>query len=468
MKHVLTAIVCLLFSAVCFSQSRYMDSLKLVLQQTKVPKERFNLLEMMGRANFTTGDSNVDSLVCIELHQIAKDLNSDSLLAVSYNWIGDYFLFTKADNTVALEYFFLAVPIAKKANHQYILTSIYLDIALTFFNLNNPSTAFQYIQLAGKSLPHVSAAKYDYMARQYQSAMATYYVFTNNPDSALHFIHALNETNQRLKGLVFETRAFGLTAAVHDLKGDMQLAEIFYTKANILADSAKFLNLKLFVKRKFIDFLFRNNKLDKAETHAKELIALGDSFQNKQMKFVAAGYLRQIYEKSNNLERAYFFSAKESALQDSIFSQNNINKIQALTFNEQLRMIDETAATELAAEQKKRNIQYTVLALGIINFIIIYFLLSRSTITNQKLIEFLGVLSLLIVFEFLNLLLHPILDKLTGHSPILMLLAFVCLAALLVPLHHRVEKWMLKTVVEKNKKIRLAAAKRTIEQFASP
>ncbi len=467
MKHVLIAWLCFVVSFSCVGQSRYMDSLKLVLQQTKEPKERFNLLEMMGRANFTTGDSNVDSLVCIELHQIAKDLNSDSLLAASYNWIGDYFLFTKADNTAALEYFFLAVPIAQKANHQYILTSIYLDIALTFFNLNNPSTAFHYIQLAGKCLPHVSTAQYDYMARQFQSAMATYYVNTNNPDSALHFIHALNETNQRLKGLVFETRALGLTAAVHDLKGDIQLAEIFYTKANILADSAKFLNLKLFVKRKFIDFLIHNNELDKAETNAKELSALGDSFQNKQMKFIAAGSLRQVFEKKGNTQRAYFYSEREADLQDSIFSQNNINKIQALTFNEQLRQIDETAAIELAEEEKKRNIQYTILALGIINFIILYFLLSRKTITNQRLIEFLGILSLLIVFEFLNLLLHPILDKLTGHSPLLMLVAFVSLAALLVPLHHRVEKWILKTLVEKNKKIRLAAAKRTIQELES-
>jgi len=69
------------------------------------------------------------------------------------------------------------------------------------------------------------------------------------------------------------------------------------------------------------------------------------------------------------------------------------------------------------------------------------------------------------VFEFLNLLLHPFLERITHHSPVLMLLALVCIAALLVPLHHRVEKWATTKLVEKNKQIRLAAAKRTVEEL---
>jgi cell wall assembly regulator SMI1 len=46
-----------------------------------------------------------------------------------------------------------------------------------------------------------------------------------------------------------------------------------------------------------------------------------------------------------------------------------------------------------------------------------------------------------------------------------MLLALVCIAALLVPLHHKIEKWTTAKLVEKNKQIRLAAAKKTIEQL---
>ena len=94
-----------------------------------------------------------------------------------------------------------------------------------------------------------------------------------------------------------------------------------------------------------------------------------------------------------------------------------------------------------------------------------YLLLSRSFITNIKLIEYFDVVALLIVFEFLNLLLHPFLERVTHHSPVLMLLTLVCIAALLVPMHHKIEKWATKKLVEKNKQIRLAAAKRTVQQL---
>jgi NADH:ubiquinone oxidoreductase subunit 3 (subunit A) len=81
------------------------------------------------------------------------------------------------------------------------------------------------------------------------------------------------------------------------------------------------------------------------------------------------------------------------------------------------------------------------------------------------LISFFAILGLLIVFEFINLLIHPWLASFTHDSPVLMLLALVILASLLIPLHHRLEHWIKEKMVEKNKAIRLAAAKKTIEQL---
>jgi hypothetical protein len=136
-----------------------------------------------------------------------------------------------------------------------------------------------------------------------------------------------------------------------------------------------------------------------------------------------------------------------------------------MAFEENVRQQQALEEKLIAEEQRKQNIQYAMIALGIITFIILFLLLSRSFITNTKLIEFFGVIALLIVFEFLNLLLHPFLESKTHHSPLLMLLSLVCIAALLVPLHHRIEKWSTNKLVEKNKAIRLANAKKTIEKL---
>jgi NADH:ubiquinone oxidoreductase subunit 3 (subunit A) len=99
----------------------------------------------------------------------------------------------------------------------------------------------------------------------------------------------------------------------------------------------------------------------------------------------------------------------------------------------------ESANTNTSIESLSRaatQTQYPIrlLALGIITFVIIFLLLSRRHITNTKVIRFLGVIALLVVFEFLNLLLHPF-GKKTNHSPVLCYLhwlywSFVSSAAL--------------------------------------
>jgi NADH:ubiquinone oxidoreductase subunit 3 (subunit A) len=194
----------------------------------------------------------------------------------------------------------------------------------------------------------------------------------------------------------------------------------------------------------------------------RQLMNMGIEKNNADVKRAAAGFLRKISEYNHQTDSAYYYSLMESAMKDSVFSQNNINKIQSLAFSEQLRVIEEEGRRAAEEERRKHNIQYALIAIGIISFIILFLLLSHSFITNAKLIRFLIVVALLIVFEFLNLLLHPFLEKITHHSPVLMLLSLVCIAALLVPLHHKLEKWAAHKLVEKNKQIRLAAAKKTI------
>ena len=48
---------------------------------------------------------------------------------------------------------------------------------------------------------------------------------------------------------------------------------------------------------------------------------------------------------------------------------------------------------------------------------------------------------------------------------LLMLMIFIAIAAIIVPLHRRLEHWVKHKLAEKNKTIRLEAAKKTIERL---
>lgn len=174
--------------------------------------------------------------------------------------------------------------------------------------------------------------------------------------------------------------------------------------------------------------------------------------------------IAEIYEKSNcdsTLKYAKIFQVAN----DSFFSKMANEQMQDLTESANIRTMELATEKEKDEIQQKQNIQFALIALGIIVFITLYLLLSRSFITSTQVIEFFGVMALLIIFEFLNLLLHPFLEEITNHTPLIMLLVLVCLAAILIPLHHKLEKWATNRLITKNKEVRLANAKKTIDKL---
>jgi tetratricopeptide (TPR) repeat protein len=447
-----------------YAQGRYSDSIKNILANTTIPLERFNLLNKIVDDIFTNGSGNIDYTSCVQMVKIAQQLDNDSLLAIAYNTVGNYFLINNGDYSNALEYFFKGIPLADKVNDKRRLSSLYIDIAVTYYKLNNPQEQIKYLRKAMDNLPAKTSPLYYFMLTQIQVYVCRYFILEKKNDSALFYVNLLNESNLHLMSPVYGCAAEFLTGIIYDQAGDTSLAELHFKKAVGMADSVRYFFIKLSAKTPYIDFLIKTHRMPKALEQTRQLMSMGIEKNNADVKRTAAGFLRKISEYNQQMDSAYYYSLMESDLKDSIFSQNNINKIQSLAFSEQLRQIEEDGKRAEEERRRKENIQYALIALGIITFIILFLLLSRGFITNTRLIRFLIVVALLNVFEFLNLLLHPFLEKITHHSPVLMLLSLVCIAALLVPLHHRLEKFATHILVEKNKKVRINESKKVSEQ----
>ena len=76
-------------------------------------------------------------------------------------------------------------------------------------------------------------------------------------------------------------------------------------------------------------------------------------------------------------------------------------------------------------------------------------LVLRHKRVNPRVIDILGTLSVLIIFEFIELLLHGQIEKLTHHSLVLTLLCLLLLAGIIIPVHHKIEHWMKKKIGHK-------------------
>jgi tetratricopeptide (TPR) repeat protein len=286
----------------------------------------------------------------------------------------------------------------------------------------------------------------------------------NQSDSALPFAQEALRVGQELKDTFNLAATIGTIGETYIARGEHDIARPFLRQA--LHYSMKY-DQRFTISYTLNDFaqsFFETGQFDSSLSYARQ--ALFYAWPDyKSLMLTAYEYLYKNFEKKNTQDSVYKYFRLAMDTKDELFNIEKNRSIQSLDFQEQIRQQELESEKIHAAKDRKQNIQMAIIAVGLLTFIILYLILSHRFITSEKLIVFLGIIALLLVFEFVNLLLHPFLERITHHIPALMLLALGCIAAILVPLHHRIEKWATHKLVEKNKRIRLAAAKKTIAKL---
>ncbi len=209
----------------------------------------------------------------------------------------------------------------------------------------------------------------------------------------------------------------------------------------------------------------KRQQYDSCIYYGEKELATAQEFGSPAAIAAACSDLFASYKKKNVRDSALKYLELAAVTKDTLITQEKIKQQQLLSFQEESRQHEKQAELKVAAEKRKQDIQFAAIAIGVISLILLFFLLSRSIIINANWIRFLGVLALLASFDFISLILHPYLSDYANDSPILMLCTLVIISAILIPLHHKIEKWVIEKMVEKNKAIRLAAARKTIDKL---
>jgi hypothetical protein len=139
--------------------------------------------------------------------------------------------------------------------------------------------------------------------------------------------------------------------------------------------------------------------------HARQAFVIADRENLAASLLGSSLLLAELYE-NNNAEESLNYHKAARVAQDSLFSQEKNRQIQMLNFAETLRQQEIEKTKQAEAEARKHGLEYAAIAIGLVGFMMVFLLLSHSIIANERVIRFLGILALLIVFEFVNLLLH--------------------------------------------------------------
>jgi tetratricopeptide (TPR) repeat protein len=339
----------------------------------------------------------------LEALQLSTDLSMPAMIAYCYQVLADIYDDQK-DDKKSVYYMQLAIPIEQRLGDQKSLVSFYNHISYFYNRLDRPEMALKYDNLANELAEQLND---DRLSGRVYASMGKTYLKLKKPDIGLSF---LNKSIILLK----RSQDHGWLLNCHTYISD-------YYMATGQADSAMIYSLNELAEGKAVSY--NAGVLDAM----KKLGALNDG--HDQVKAT------QYYKNALTLNEKLFDSEKTRAFQNLVAADEQQKREQA----EQKR---------IAEVERKEDIQLVAIALFIPVFLITVFFLSRTKL-HRGVIDFMGVLSLLLAFEFITLLLHPLIERVTHHTPVLELIILVVIAGVLAPLHHTLTHWLKEKLLHR-------------------
>jgi tetratricopeptide (TPR) repeat protein len=330
-----------------------------------------------------------------EALKIATGLNNARMLMQGYDQLGATYDDLK-DEKKAIYYTEQEIIWAKKRNDLAVLVSAYYYLSYYYNKLGQPQKALVYDKLGNELMGQVHN---DRLKGKAYAGMAHSYLMLKRPEIGLPLLN----------------KALGLLKT-----GDLGVQVDICTFAS--------------------DYYVQAGPRDSAIKYTKKQLEVSRQVPYEAGVLDAAAKLGKLYD-GHAQAKATFYYKTALELNQRLFDSEKTRAFQNLVAADEQQRREQAEQQRAAEEERKENLQLIAIALFIPVFIIILFRLRRTRL-HRRVIDFMGVLSLLLVFEFITLLSHPFIERTTGHTPVLELIMLVAVASILVPAHHQLTHWL--------------------------
>jgi tetratricopeptide (TPR) repeat protein len=388
------------------STVKYANEARRLSQEINYPKGEINAILDLANAFALAGNYSKGLEYALDGLKRSEASGDGELIGSSLWSVGGVYAF-QADHQQALVYYLKILDLYKVRPVEKNLASALLNVGATYFSLGQLDSSRSYFN---RSLNAATKRKeYDVFAAV-QMNIGRIFLKQEQYDTAIHYFQK----------------------AMPQFIGDNNHLFI-YNNAYFLAEA--------------FDSLHR---YDSAMYYGQLSLYHAKTMNTSAYLSDITKQLSSVYHKIGQPDSALYFLNMAMTAKDSVNGQEIQKKIQTMTFNERMRQTEIAEQKTKEAETRKRNLELSGIAIFIPLFLLLVLLMGRRKVKSRT-IEFLGILGLLFLFEFIVLLVHPYIGHWTHESPIWMLLILAAIAAVLVPLHHRSESWIKKKLSKAEK-----------------
>lgn len=346
----------------------------------------------------------------------------------------------------ALDYYLQKLQLEEKRNNPRNLASVVMNIGVVYVFQQDYRVALSYYLRADTLIEANNLSDLSYYSAL---NIGDLYDRMNMPDSSQYYFNkSLLLALAHSDSSSIATSMVGLGHSFRKLQQYQQSASNYYRAIPLIqkASDNDLLCEAYLGLAQLYQHLSRNDSAIYFATQSYNLAELSN-FPSRSLE--AAQLLTTLYKKASITDSALVFFERSSILSDSLNSRQRVRQIEMLSTTEKLRQQEALIARQKASDERSKQLQYLFIGVFIPLVFLLTFFLSQRKI-HVRVIRFMGIISLLILFEFLTLLLHPLVADLTHHNPIYELLIFVSIASLLIPAHHHLEHWMIDKLTRRN------------------
>lgn len=438
MKFFVTTLILLFCCFFSSAQNKTIDSLAKELVKEKTDTGKADILVIL---SYYYKNYRPDSALILAQTSYSLSKKHNYLGGESFALGGMADAFALLDNySKAIEYYIEQLKIEEKRNSPRTIANIYLSMALVYNSDHDVAKALSYAYTADSIIKQHNLSE---LALYSNLDIGDIYEKANMLDSAMLYTQRCHQLAfQQNNSLIIGT-AFNNLGNIYLKQKKVDSAFANYTASIPYLTANEDYNMLSECKLGLAKIYQEKGQIDSARLFAKQVfkIALQTQFLNKALD--ASTFLVNSYKNEKKIDSAFAYQQIMVSLKESIDNKERIKKFQNITIAEQLRQREIVEARQLEAEDRKQKLQ--LLSIGImipvLFFVSVY--LSRKKV-HKRLIQFCGVLSLLMLFEYITLLLHPWVAEKTHHSPFIEIIVFVAIASLLTPAHHKIQEWLIE------------------------
>ncbi|WP_165825408.1 tetratricopeptide repeat protein [Pedobacter yonginense] len=437
MKFIALSFLCILTALNGAAQKRVIDSLYKDLRFKKTDTDRAVALYNLSYyyQNFKPDSAMFLAKEAYNLSKKRKFLRGESWalssMANAFHALHNY--------PKAIEYFIEQLKIEEKRNIPENIGSTYLSMALVYNSEKDVRKALFYA-LKADSIAKVN--KLPELALFAKLNIGDIYEKANQLGSAMVYSHNAYELSLLQKNDQITGVALNNLGNIYFKRSEYGKANDYYRRSiPFLKSSEDYNNLAECYVGLAKVFKDQHNP-DSAIYYAKNAYKLANDNEFFAKAVDASALLIKLYKSNGKIDSAFVYQEIMITLTDSIDNKERAKEVQSITIAEELRQKEIVEAHEKEMEERRQKLQLLAIGILIPIFFFISIFLSRRKV-NKKVIEFSGIISLLMLFEYLTLFIHPFVAEKSHHSPFIEIVVFVIIAALLTPTHHKVEHWLI-------------------------